>query len=109
AGQSNMQGVGFLRDALPPHPLVQMFTMTDHWKNAREPVNARSGTLYPAYEAADPFRKDNSAPSVRPVKGTGPGLAFGRAIVEKHGIPVGLIPCAVGGSSMRQWDPALAP
>lgn len=109
AGQSNMQGVGLLRDALPPHPLVQMFTMADRWKNAREPVNARSSAVYSAYGAADPFRKGDTAPVVRPVKGTGPGLAFGRAIVEKYGIPVGLIPCAVGGSSMQQWDPALAP
>lgn len=108
AGQSNIQGVGFLRDALPPHPLVQTFNMKDRWKNAREPVNDRSGTHYAAYCAADPFRKGESARAVRPIKGTGPGLAFGRAVVEKYGIPIGLIPCAVGGSSMQQWDPALA-
>lgn len=34
-----------------------------------------------------------------------PGLAFGKKLRHELGYPIGLIPTAVGGSSMSQWDP----
>jgi sialate O-acetylesterase len=35
------------------------------------------------------------------------GLTFALEMVQRTGVPVGLIPCAHGGTSMAQWDPVL--
>ena len=35
------------------------------------------------------------------------GCRFAVEMVKRTGVPVGLIPCAHGGTSMAQWDPAL--
>jgi sialate O-acetylesterase len=40
-------------------------------------------------------------------KGAGLGLPFAVEMVRRTGIPVGLVPCAHGGTSMDQWSPAL--
>src|SRR5205085_3361879 len=40
-------------------------------------------------------------------RGTGVGLPFAVEMVRRSGVPVGLIPCAHGGSTMDQWDPRL--
>src|SRR6202023_1447306 len=40
-------------------------------------------------------------------KGSGLGLPFAVEMVARTGIPVGLVPCAHGGTSMDQWSPAL--
>lgn len=40
----------------------------------------------------------------RPDAGVGPGLAFGIAVHERTGRPVGLVPCAVGGSPLSRWE-----
>ena len=39
-------------------------------------------------------------------KGAGLGLPFAVALVESTGVPVGLVACAHGGTSMEQWNPA---
>jgi len=41
------------------------------------------------------------------VFGVGPGVSFGRALLDATGVPQGLVPCAHGATSMQQWDPAL--
>ncbi len=40
-------------------------------------------------------------------KGAGLGLPFAAEMVRLTGVPIGLIPCAHGGTSMDQWSPAL--
>ncbi len=35
------------------------------------------------------------------------GLSFAVEMVKRTGVPIGLIPCAHGGTSMSQWDPTL--
>ena len=60
-----------------------------HWPGPRQPSDEEV-TLY---------HRD------RPT-GVGPGLAFAREILRHTAIPIGLIPCAVGGTSMDQWSPA---
>jgi sialate O-acetylesterase len=108
AGQSNMQGNGFMTGAPDPHPLVHAFFMTDEWGVAREPV-----CFLP--EAVDPVhnprlltdRKAIQAERKKAVKGVGPGLFFGEHMVKLTGVPQGLVACAHGGTSMDQWSPAL--
>src|SRR5687767_8286881 len=36
----------------------------------------------------------------------GLALPFAVAMARRTGVPVGLVPCAHGGTSMTQWDPA---
>ena len=112
AGQSNMEGVGNMKDAPEPHPLVRAFYMRDEWGLARE-------KLHLLQEAVDSFHNgygdgperpsDDTLDQIRQtaVKGVGPGLAFGLEMRRRTGIPQGLIPCAHGGTSMAQWSPDL--
>ncbi|MEJ5252647.1 MAG: sialate O-acetylesterase [Armatimonadota bacterium] len=110
AGQSNMEGVGDLIDVEEPHPLVHSYTMAESWEIAREPlhwlccsvdsVHNPNGVVPGDEQHAEWHRTRN--------KGAGLGLAFAKRMVEATGIPVGLVPCAHGGTSMTQWSPDLA-
>lgn len=84
AGQSNMAGRGLVE---PPDtvPDQRIFVVTPdmRWAAAKEPLQL--------YQPA--------------LTGLGPGLAFARLLLEKNDgdIYIGLIPCAVGGSSTENW------
>ncbi|HMC65279.1 MAG TPA: sialate O-acetylesterase [Gemmataceae bacterium] len=91
AGQSNMQGVGDLIDVTPPHPKVMSFEMNGRWVRAQEPLH---------WWLLDPVRQKTNP------TGAGLGLPFAVALVQKTKVPIGLLPCAVGGTYMTQWDPA---
>ena len=108
-GQSNMEGIGVMRDALKPHPRVHMYSLRDQWKKAKDPINPCGNSLYRSHNGQDQFRSDEESKAIESayVKGVGPGLAFARYLTENTGVPIGLIPCAKGGSSMQQWDPQL--
>lgn len=84
AGQSNMAGRGYVepQDTLPDARIL-MLTPEKEWVVAKEPLQ----TYQPA------------------LTGLGPGLAFAKKIAETaaEDITIGLIPCAVGGSSVEQW------
>lgn len=84
-GQSNMAGRGTLTDSLAAiqHPRVEMFTKNLDWKVAKHPLH---------------FDKPNAA-------GVGPGLSFGIEMAKANSnIKIGLIPCAVGGTSISKWQ-----
>lgn len=102
-GQSNMQGIGLLKDAPKPQPLVRAFYMDDRWGTAKEPIHNMHDTV-------DQVHIDLSG-GVRPAKntdaGVSPGVAFGQTMHELTGVPQGVIACAHGGTSMSQWDPKL--
>lgn len=86
AGQSNMAGRGELTDSLRAFQdnRVWMLTRDLTWTVARHPVHF-----------------DKPA-----VAGVGPGLSFGVAMAEvTPGVRIGLIPCAVGGTSIDKWQP----
>lgn len=101
AGQSNMEGIGWLEYALKPHPLVRAFYMTDAWAVAKDP-------LHTLWNAVDPVHASvrNNRPKPPKYQGVGPGLSFGQAMRHRTGVPQGLIACGHGGTSMAQWDPA---
>lgn len=114
AGQSNMEGVGNLENLPLPSALVNTLDMTDQWGVAEEP-------LHRLVDAADRvhWRKNEKGEIARlegdPLrqwirarkKGAGPGLPFALEMARRTGVPVGLIPCAHGGTSMDQWSPDL--
>lgn len=83
-GQSNMAG----RGAVEPedkivHPRVFMLTKDLAWA-----------------PATDPMHFDKA------IAGVGPGASFARTLAEAEpGVTIGLIPAAVGGTSLDQWKP----
>ena len=85
AGQSNMAGRGEVEEIdRTPHPRVFALTSVMEWAPAKEPLH---------------FDKPD-------IVGVGPGFAFGKALAEKYpDVRIGLIPTAVGGSSIRAWQP----
>ncbi|MFH1024870.1 MAG: sialate O-acetylesterase [Planctomycetota bacterium] len=101
-GQSNMQGVGLLKDAPRPHPLVRAFYMYDAWGVAKEP-------LHELHDAIDPVHAmiHGGRPARNTVAGVGPGMAFALEMRRLTGVPQGVVACAHGGTGMNQWDPRL--
>ena len=85
AGQSNMAGRGVVGEIdRTAHPRVLVLNQEDAWVPATEPLH---------------FDKPRIA-------GVGPGLAFAKAIADTNpDIRVGLVPTAVGGSSIETWTP----
>ncbi len=86
-GQSNMAGRGAVdAESAKTDPRVLMFTKEMAWAPAK-----------------DPLHFDKSA------AGVGPGLAFGKAMAEADSkVRIGLVPCAVGGTSIKVWVPGAA-
>lgn len=114
AGQSNMQGVGDLIDVERPDDRVMMLDMVqERWQRAQEPLHnivaAVDRVHWPLNAEKQPERYTGAKLDEyiqNRKKGAGLGLAFGAQYVRDAGVPVGLIPCAHGGTSMDQWDPA---
>jgi len=86
-GQSNMAGRGAVaNDGNPPDPDVLMLTKDSEWVPAKHPIH---------------FDK--------PVAGVGLALEFARQIRKEFPTSrIGLIPCAIGGSSLDDWQPGTA-
>lgn len=84
-GQSNMAGRGRVEPAdHRPAPRVFKLSPALTW----EP-------------AADPLHFDKPV-----IAGVGPGLTFARCLTERDpGIEIGLVPAAVGGTSLDEWAP----
>lgn len=82
AGQSNMAGRGQpLSLASPPNPRLLEWT-TAGWKVAADPLAGDAGDA-----------------------GIGPGMTFGLQIIKRLPGNTGLIQCAVGGTSIAEWQP----
>lgn len=84
AGQSNMAGRGIIEaEDTVSSPLVLTLNKNNQWVEAKEPLHY--------YE---PGRT-----------GLDCGLSFGKELSKKYGkeITIGLVPCAIGGSSIEQW------
>ena len=114
AGQSNMEGVGDLVDVQPSDPKVRSFDLNDEWIIAKDPLHSLRSAVdrvhWAKNAAGEPFRMEGETLArynQARKKGAGPGLPFAVEMVKKTGVPIGLIPCAHGGTSMSQWDPAL--
>lgn len=83
-GQSNMAGRGKLSSVeVAPNQKVLMLTKDLQWVPAKNPVH---------------FDKPTMA-------GVGPGLAFGGVMQQSLKKQVGLVPTAVGGTSIDSWVP----
>ncbi|WP_261800483.1 sialate O-acetylesterase [Paenibacillus sp. PAMC21692] len=105
AGQSNMEGCGKLIEVEMPQTGVSCFYMGDKWDIAHEPLCWLNESLDRVNwrvpenergEAADRERRDRTI-------GAGLGIPFAKTMLRHTGVPIGLIMCAHGGSSMIQW------
>ncbi len=106
AGQSNMEGVGNLIDVTPPHPKVMLLGMDGQWGQAEEPLHWLIDSPDAVHSGNPNNRADRAAQAHKSrTKGAGLGLPFAVAMVEATGVPVGLVACAHGGTSMEQWNP----
>ena len=87
-GQSNMAGRGTVQaEDTTAVPHVWMLTQAGEWKPAIEPLH---------------FDKPK-------VAGVGPGRSFGVAVASAlAGAQIGLVAAAVGGTSIRAWEPGAA-
>ncbi|GMN23428.1 hypothetical protein TIFTF001_047557 [Ficus carica] len=93
SGQSNMAGRGgvdrwhgqwdgVVPAECQPHPTILRLSADLHWEAAHEPLHFDIDT--------------------RKVCGVGPGMSFSNAVRERVG-PVALVPCAVGGTAIKEW------
>jgi Carbohydrate esterase, sialic acid-specific acetylesterase len=107
AGQSNMEGYADLIDVTPPNPLVSALGMDGQWVRAEEPLHWLVDSPDPVHSQDPATRAERSAKAhkSRP-KGAGLGLPFAIEMVSATNVPIGLVPCAHGGTSMEQWSPA---
>jgi len=124
SGQSNMVGNGRLVDLETPHELVHQLNPRYEWQVAEEPLDSLAESYDEAHwgncgHLAPLWAKPGQTPTgplegddrVRFRKnrqhGAGLALTFAKHVVQQTAIPIGLIPCAHGGTSMSEWDPAL--
>lgn len=99
SGQSNMAGRGgVIRD---------QNSKQKHWDGvvppecAPDPSNIFRLTAHLRWEAArEPLHHDIDTEKTC---GVGPGMSFANAVKESVGI-IGLVPCAVGGTAIKEWD-----
>jgi sialate O-acetylesterase len=107
AGQSNMEGVADLIDVTPPNPQVMLLGMDGKWDRAEEPLHWLVDSPDPVHSGDPSTRAERSEKAHKTrKKGAGLGLPFAVAMVEATNVPVGLVACAHGGTSMGQWNPA---
>jgi hypothetical protein len=92
AGQSNASGTGtgYVED--PPLLGVHQFGNDNVWKLAAHPLGDATHTRHPitvhgVFQAHSPW------------------ISFGRRLLEQTGHPIGLLPTALGGSSISRWQP----
>ncbi|KAL0367159.1 UNVERIFIED_CONTAM: putative carbohydrate esterase [Sesamum radiatum] len=94
AGQSNMAGRGGLKSGVwdgyvPPEcqssPKILRLNANNKWEEARPPLHRDIDYLKPC--------------------GIGPGMAFANSILLKNLSigEIGLVPCAIGGTQIREW------
>lgn len=131
SGQSNMVGNGRLENLETTHELVHNFNMRDEWQVAEEPLHSLAESIdevhwkhashllslwaKPGQQPDGPLTGEDGA-RFRKNRQHGAGLAltFSKEMVRRTGIPIGLVPCAHGGTSIGPgsasspgWDPAL--
>ena len=93
AGQSNMTGYGRDNAYDPPVLGVHAFTAAGKWGIAVHPLADSLGSVFGHPESAT---------------GTSPALSFARRLKDRLGIPIGILPAAVGGTALAQWHPEQA-
>lgn len=76
---------GVVPSGCQPHTSILRLSAKLHWETAREPLHADIDT--------------------KKACGVGPGMSFANVVRERvaEGESVGLVPCAVGGTAIKEW------
>jgi len=74
---------GLLSPECSPHPSILRLAANLQWEPAKEPIHIDIDT--------------------RKACGVGPAMAFANALRPRVSDEVGLVPCAVGGTAIREW------
>ena len=116
AGQSNMQGYGLVAREYPANPKIMMFGLNNEWLPAVPPTHRVYTAAAPVFKnlimAKNPglteetWKNMAEAEKKKPAGTVGPDLSFAESIVSATGRDVGLLPCALGATSMADWNPA---
>lgn len=113
AGQSNMEGAGRLRGSLAELEIntdseVRCYYMSEAWAPAKPQLHQiweiKEDYIRIPYRA---YRKGTQWKTEYPEvhrDGVGPGYFFAKSMKEKTKVPQGVIPCAVGGSCLKNWE-----
>jgi len=111
AGQSNMVGDGLLSEGIKADDGVMCFYMDDTWGKAEEPLHSPSIAVDIVHHQLNGrsgpvgLRKEVDR---KRLTGAGCGIAFANEMRKALDVPIGLIACAHGATSMRQWLPGQA-
>lgn len=96
AGQSNAVGYGREPVEDPPETGLHLLRQDGRWALASHPLHDGTGTAFPA------SRENYNG-------GHSPFLHFARLLGRELGVPIGLIPSALGGSPLEAWHPQRGP
>ena len=113
-GQSNMFGIDRIKEELPELPYLNMlnvlhFQRDSHWCSGVPPIHRIPPSNAPfVIKRQHPEYSDAQVQSVLasnvPVGGIDCSYFFARKLHGDSGVPIGLIPCAIGGA-LAIWDP----
>ena len=113
-GQSNMFGADIVKENLPAIPGINMldlrhFDRDAHWSAAVPPIHRIPDQFAPfTLKSQHPEYTDEKIREIitnrRPVGGIDGSYFFARKLYAETKVPIGLIPCATGGS-LSIWDP----
>jgi len=116
AGQSNMEGHGVITRQYTPNPKIVMLDLSNEWMPAVPPIHRVYTAAAPVFKKTvmqkNPTLTEETWDKIvadarkRPAGGAGLEFSFATSIVGATGHFVGLIPCALGSTSMADWDPA---
>ncbi len=107
AGQSNADGCGKLVDCEAPSKMVHCFYFDDRWDVAEDPLCWYNEAADPVHWNVAEEDHERMAAWDRDFRafGAGFGVRFGKEIWRRHRVPVGLLACSHGGTSLDQWAP----
>lgn len=116
AGQSNMYGSVRLEEKLPALPYLNMLNFElireePHWSAGIPPLHrypaelGASNMLKKQYPQATAAEIAEMLENKVPAGGIGPGYFFAKTLYRQSGVPIGLLPFALG-AALADWDPA---
>jgi sialate O-acetylesterase len=107
AGQSNADGCGKLVDCEPPSKMVHCFYYDDRWGVAEDPLCWYNEAVDPVHWNVAEEDHERMVGWDRDFRtfGAGLGVRFGKEIWRRHKVPVGILACSHGGTSLEQWSP----
>lgn len=107
-GQSNMEGAGVYRDAaasIAYNPCIRYCTTSGIWNPAGLQTHQNYSSLEPMI--LKHLAQSESRLSYYEPNCVGPGYFFAQEMYNRTGVPQGLIPAALGGSCLKQWNPVV--